>query len=359
MARGYGSAAKFAFKRGASGQAWGTGTVPTLATGDRYPIKSYTVDKVRDVIPDDSISGNAERWISFYGNRRTAGSLVVLTDPRQVAPIASALVLGTAGTPTSLTDTDTGAYQHVVKWGAQSTQEGLWCSAGIDSVADMFLHQYMKLGRRLISGRTGSYLEAAFDFIGRGEDRTGSSSAWTYTNDPVAGPRVLLMRQTVIRLNAQTGGSLSSTNNVYPVSFELECNRNIGQDFAQQGESEEPLPDDFAEIMFRMTFRQLSSELLTLFRDSIDGGLALKASLVATGDDLIITGGTQKFAYEAYLPNLRVVEAPTSVDGPGPVPFRVSMSAHAASAAPTGFGTGYTQALIEHWFNARSTDLLA
>ena len=81
MVRAYGSAAKLAFKRGAAGQAWGTGTVPTLTTGDRYPFKSYNVDKVKEVVPDDSITGNAERAISQYTNSRLAGSIVAIMDP--------------------------------------------------------------------------------------------------------------------------------------------------------------------------------------------------------------------------------------------------------------------------------------
>ncbi len=360
MARGYGSGSKLAAKRGAAGQTWGTGTVPTLGSSDRYPFKSYNVDRVREVVPDDSITGKAERAISQYTNKRLAGSAVAIVDPRQAVPLLSAFLLGTAGTPTALTGGDTGAYKHLLKWGAQSTQEGLWCSIGADNLADAIQHQYLKVNRRVITGRTGGYLEAAFDLIGRGEDRTVSSSSWTYANDPSGnGARILLMRQAVLRLNAQSGAALDSTHVVYPVSFELEVLRNFGEDFAQAGENEEPLPSDFGEVMLRFSFHQLTSELLTLFRDSVDSGAALKADLVVTGDDLIIGGGAQKFAWKAYLPNLRIVEAPFSIDGPQPVPFRVALSAHAAIAAPTGFTAGYTEAIQEEWYNARSTDYLA
>lgn len=360
MARGYGSAAMFALKRGASGQAWGSGTVPTLASNDRYPFKSTSLDVLRDNVPDDSITGQAERAVPQYTNKRAAGQVVAIMDPRQLPAILSAMVLGTAGAPTALSGSDTGAYEHLLKWGAQSTQEGLWCSAGVNYGADTVQYQYLKAGRRLISGRTGGYLETAFDLMGRGEDRGASSASWTFRNSPVGtGARVLLMRQTVIRLNAQAGGALGSTDTVYPVSFELEATRQNAEDYAQAGESEEPLPGDFADITLRLAFRQLSSELVALFRDIRNGDGLLKASIIATGDDLIIGGGAQKFAWKCYLPMLKVIEDPTSVDGPGPVPYRVVATAHAAPSTPTGFTTGYTSALNELWYNALSSDLLA
>lgn len=363
MARAYGSGSKLAFMRGASGQAWGTGTVPTLGSGHRWPFKSYSVDAVRDSVGDDSITGNAERARPQYTNKRTAGSLVAIMDPRQLPAILSAMLLGTAGAPTALSGGDTGAYKHLLKFGAQSTQEGLWGSAGIDDGADCFGHSYLKVGRRIITGRTGGYLESTFDFLGRGEDRSLSSSSWTYANSPVGdGGRLLLMRQLVLRVNASAGGALSSGDNLYPISFELEVVRGNTEDYAQQGESEEPLPGDFAEITLRLVFQHASGALLSLFRDNRDSagnGAALKASIVVTGDQLIVGGGSQYFAWEAYLPNLHIVEAPRSVDGPGPVGFRVGLSAHAIGSVPTGFTSGYTTALQELWYNDRSTDLLA
>ena len=350
MAGAPGTLSKAAIIKGAT---WGT--LAALTTNHRLPIKSATVDQRVEHVPNDIVSGYAERQASFLGNKRIEGSVVLVGDYRQ-GNLMDAIFLGEDGTPATV---DISAYLHTMLW--QPSPVGKFLSLGLDRGGAVVREFHsVKPTRRLVVSAAGGYLESTFDFVGRGITKGGSSSGWTYRYSPVnGGSKLILHRHGTWRFNAQSGGALGAGDKVYPVRFELEATRGLSPDWAQAGEMEEPLPGDFAEIVLRMTFYALDSTLATLFRDAYDANTLLKGDVVFV-DTSGLLGSTTAYRQRAYyFPKLVVTECPEEIPGPGVVPFRVAMTAHAVDTAPTGFAAAHITALAEEQQTDYASDYLA
>lgn len=348
MAAGPGILSKYAIAKGST---WGTAV--TLGSNHRGPVKTASLKYLRDQIPDDSIVGTAERAVSVQGNARVEGACVFQGDYRQHL-LEAALLMGTAGAPTLV---ETGVYKHVFPWTVDVT--GLFATVGLDwGGKKVHVFASAKPVRRLWASRAGQAVEETFDFLGRGMDDSTSSSGWTFRYDPSAdGARAILHRQLVARCNAASGGALGSSDKVYPTSLEIEFRRGHVQDYAQAGDPEEPIPGDFAEIAVSMNFFGAEAGLFTLFREAYENDTLLKLDAVYTHG--VLLGSTQYRHRAFYFPALRVVDCPTDLPGAGPVPFSVRLTAHKASAVPTGFPTGYDEACTEEAQFELATDVLA
>jgi hypothetical protein len=348
MAAGPGTLSKYAI---AKASAWGTAV--TLSTNHRAPIRSSTLQFRRDTIDDDSIVGTAERALPILGNKVVGGSTVFLADYRQHL-LEAALFMGTAGAPTLI---ETGVYKHVLPWTADVT--GKFASIGLDwGGKKVHVLASVKALRRLWQSRAGRAVEETYDWLGRGMDDTQASSGWTYRYDPSAdGGRLISHAHGVWRVNAASGGALGSSDKFYPTQCEVEMARGHIQDFAQAADSEEPIPGEFAVIGVRLVFFGADSGLYTLFREALENETALKMDAVYTHG--VLLGSTKYRERSFYFPNLKVVEVPTELPGPGPIPFEVRMTAHKASAVPTGFPSGYDEAVTEEAQLELSTDILA
>ena len=216
----------------------------------------------------------------------------------------------------------------------------------------------LRTNRWLSEFRPGQPGKDSFDYLGRGMDDTTASSGWTFANDPSGGGgQVAYLSQSTIRVNAQAGGALGGSDRIYPTRFAVEVRRNLTQDYAQSAESEEPLPSDFNEVDVMLDFFTISTALKDLFREAYLNQTALKLDAVFTQATLL--GATLFRTREYYLPSLRVVECPLDTPGPGVVPFSVRMTAHHASAVPTGFTAGFDEVLTVVLQNELSAALLA
>jgi len=338
----------------AKGATWGT--LPTLSTGHRAPFTSSTLQKAIGQIPDDDLKGRATRGPSSLGAETVPGQISWLGDYRQRAHLLmSALFMGSAGVPTTV---ETGVYLHVFAF--QPTTDGLFAGIGVDLAGkDVHGFKSVKPVRRTIRIAGGGRWEESVEVVGAGLDKTIASSGWTYTYDPNGnGARRVLASQTVCRVNAHAGGALGAGDVVKPREISVTMARAMEQDFpVGQVHGEEPILGDFAEVTVSLTFFGITAALLVLFRDSMDSGVALKMDLVATHGTLL--GSTEYRRRALYFPKLIVTDCPTEIPGPGPVPVRVTMTAHYSDAVPTGFPSGYDEEVTEEAQNEISTDLLA
>lgn len=345
-----GTLSKLAVRKGS---AWGT--LATLGANHRAPFRSASIDQMVDSIPSDVITGYAERQIPYLGNKRIEGNVVLVGDYRQ-GNILDAAFIGEDGSPATV---DTSAYLHTMLW--QPSLAGLFLSLGIDRGGAVVREFHsVKPNRRVIASRAGGVLEKTYDLIGRGLTKGGSSSSWSYRYSPVnGGAKPILHSHGVWRFNTQSGDALDADDKVFPVTFELEGGRALTQEYVDAGQSEEPVAGDFAEVTVRMSFYGLTAALATLFRDSYESKSALKGDVVYT-DTSGLLGASSAYRFLAfYFPKLIVTECPEEIPGAGIVPFRVTMSSHAAVTAPTGFDAAYVTALNElHQFDLAS-DLLA
>lgn len=350
MAGGPGTLSKLAVVQGTT---WGTAV--TLTTGHRRPFKSCTIQQRQETVPDDTITGKSTRALpGAGGNKVIEGGIVAQADYRQNG-ILIACLLGAAASPST---SDTSAKTHVLPF--TDDQVGKFLTVGHDAGGKRVeAFASWKPNRWLFSARAGQAAEDSFDGLGRGMDDAGASSGWTFENDPSGGGgRPVYLSQGVFRVNAQSGGALGSSDKVYPTSFQLEVRRNLTQDYAQAAESEEPLPSSFADIEVSLDFFALDATLVALFREAYLNQTALKMDAVFTSN-VLAGAATVYMARKLYLPSLRVVECPLETPGPGPVPARVRMTAHHASAVPTGFTSGYDEALTVELVNADGSAYLS
>lgn len=330
-------------------------TAVSLGTNHRTPFKSTTLDYQREQIENDDISGRGVRQSSVAGNSFNDGNVVISGDFRQMQHLVlAALFMGAA----SRTEEDVGTtYLHTLKY--QPHTDGLFLSAGVDyGGADVYGFASLKPTRRLIQIAAGGYMEETYDFLGGGIDKTIASSGWTYRTDPTDGGKLpILASQMTCRFNVQTAGALGSGDNVYPTRVEIDMNRALDQEYAQQGAPEEPQSSTWQTIGLRLTFLGMDASLLALFRDNRDDDVALKGSIEIAHPTVLGGGLTRERNF--WLPKLKVTDCPNSIPGPGRIPMTVAMTAHVASAAPTGFPTGYLEEIVEEWQNEHDVDPLA
>lgn len=349
MAGGYGSQSKLALVKGST---WGTAVA--LGSGHRYPFVSTGLKRVIEQIADDSLLGQAERAVSWNGNEVIGPAPIVSIGDYRQHLLQAAAFMGAAGVPTTV---ETGVYKHVLPWTA--SVDGLFLSAGLD-IAGKDVHGFnsIKAMRRLIQVAAGGRMEESYEYVGRGIDKTLSSGSWTYTTDPNGtGARLILHRHGVWRINTAAGGALGGSDKVYPTRMEIDLNRAHGYEFAQAALMEEPIPGDWASLGVRLDFFAVDAALLALFLDNRDADTPMKMDAVFTYPTLL--GATQYPHRAFYFPLLKIVDVDAPVTGPGRVSFSVSMTAHKNSAVPTGFPTGYDEAVTEEWQNGLSADPLA
>lgn len=336
------------------GSTWGTAA--TLTTGHRAPFKGSTLQRAIAKILDDDVKGKATRGIPTNGSESVPGMLSFTGDYRQTPHFTlAALLMGIGATPTTV---ESGVYAHVLPF--QPTTDGLFATIGVDlGGADVHAFKSCKPTSRTIRIAGGGKWEEQYQFLGAGLDSSVASSGWTYAYDPNGnGARRVLASQTVIRCNTHAGAALDSTYVIKPRLVTITIGRGLTQDFpVGQTYGDEPILGDFAEITITLEFFDTTAALLALFRDNKDADTPLKLDIVATHGTLL--GSTQYRQRKLYFPKLSIDDVPTDIDGPGPQPFKVTLSAHFSDVVPTGFPSGYDEEVTEVIQYERSTALLA
>lgn len=356
MANAIGTKSKMALVKGA---AWGTAV--DLTTNHRVPFVSSSLFNEVEQITDETLTDASTRRPPINGNERNEGDLQIQSDYRQHLLMA-AMFMGAAGAPTLL---ETGAYKHAFKF--QTGIDGLFATMGIDkggvSTAEgtkkCEAWASVKPTRRTIQSSAGDKCMETFDLIAAGYFETETPSAWTYAISPEnGGGRTLVHARAALHVNAQAGADFhATTDRFYPNRVEIVMDRNLSRDFSNGVDVNEPLASGFNEINLRLGFYTATRPMLDLFRDAHRAGTILKARLVYTHS--VLVGATQYFTRKFWFPKLKVVRAPLQVAGPGPLPYTVEFTAHLATAAPTGFPTGYVEECCEEQINEISSDPLA
>ena len=346
----------------AKGSVWGTAVA--VGANDQVPYLECDLPGDPEILNDDTVQATAERAPPDFGSNRGDTTIRMRCDYRQpVQMFLRALLFGNAGVPTTVEVAV--AFKHVFTW--QPHANGLFASGAFhaDAGATKAIRiASLKPSSILTEGRAGQGLDMTTVLMGGGYDRTTDPSAISYTFDPNAGgSKHVLHRQMEslgFRCNAQSAGALGSTDVFFPASFRLTIDRQYEAVFSQASRPDEPETREggFSEIRLEVDFYQMTTGQVDLFRDALELGTALKADWQYEGDDLPSTAADNEWELNWFFPHLRVVEAPFQLKA-GRLPQRVVFTAHSASTLPTGFPTGYTQALIEEHQNETATDYLA
>jgi len=354
MTTAVGTEAKVAIKKSAA--AWAA--AGTLGADNRLAFVSSGVTPTNEYLDDDDLNDSGGRGISNLVSTSVGGPLVINGDYRQPPDmLLAAMLMGAAGVPT---ESPPDVFLHVMK--IQNNINGLYLHYGIDWAAiagATWQYHSVKPGSRLIALPSSGKMVETYSLLGAGVTKGEDSSAWDYEVDPTDGGTIrVLHRHHVLRSNDQAGGALGSSDEQAATSIEIEITRNLGSDFTSGGELDEPVKEDFWRVELRVSFFGASAERLDLYRAAYDNATTLKADLVLDSGRLIPTTAVN-YSRSFYFPKLRVIDAPLVVDGPGPLSFSVTMTAHQAASDPAGFPTGYVEAIIEEWVNDFATDPLA
>ncbi len=354
MAVALGTNSKVAIRKGST---WGTAV--TLTSGHRVPFRSSTFDGQPGVLPDETIVATAERNPSDIVEVRAAGELAAYTDYRQRL-LLWAMLMGTAGTPTTVEASV--AFKHVLPW--TPDVQGKFFTFGRH--ADVGSAKALKVASAKVNtlrlaGAVGGRLEETWGLFGAVVTRADDPSGWAYTTDPVGGgARHVLHRTGTLRINASAGGALGSSDAMSLCrGFELNINRNLELDFGANLSSIEPAPSGFAELTLALDFYGATEALYDLLRAAKDARTLLKADYLFDSGVKVTGSSTNNYLFNLYAPAMVIADAPLPINGPGRTPFRVEFTLHKASAVPTGFPTGYDEALTVEVQNELSADILA
>src|SRR5262245_8405748 len=107
---------------------WNTPVAAGAGDGVGYKSESFKSDV--ELIPDEALTGSVQQLTGDQGGKKFAGELVVPLRYEDVAYVAVAMIMGTAGAPTTV---DTTAKKHVLKMA--NSLDGLFSTLAFDKQA--------------------------------------------------------------------------------------------------------------------------------------------------------------------------------------------------------------------------------
>lgn len=356
MARGKGYQGIVGRKKGST---WGTTVVP--ASGDGLEVVSLDMgDAGTEGIEDNQITGIVTQRLSAAGAKSVMPKFT--TGLRYEGnEFDIALMLGTAGVPTT---TDTSAYQHALK--LKDDPDGIFASLAYEYIKDTKVAQVAsyKPSKITLKGEAKGKFMLEVDSIGY-EWIDDSTTNTTTTIDSVTLPsnrEFALFSQAAFRINANSGGGLSASEDVYITAFELTVERpydaRVSTRFGDK--TDEPIPSGFAKVSGSVTVPALDSGTggATGFYAWQKALTALKAKLIITSPNLA-GAATQYYQHVLWLPSLQLGKGRPGIPGPQGETVTFPFTANHVTSVPTGFTSGYTGAVVWEVFSQKSGDPLA
>ncbi len=334
--------------------AWGTPVA--CGAGDGLLVTRDALGYSRQLLKDDSAGQDFTRLADdgpITVNKTLEGYL------RYEGPdLLLAMVMGSAAAPV-LQGTASGAYLHALT--LASDVEGIFATYAADRGGGRVDEvPALKVAGVTLEGSAGDAIHFSADCIGdtlNRNDATGTNNTSTIASVTARdlGNRVL-MRQGVIRLNAQDGAALGSGDEVKVSSFSLGIRRSLEGDLVVGADTiTEPTSTDFPEITLSLSFPVYTSALDALLADLL-AGAEKKADLVFTGAEI---GEGYTYQLKLELPRLRPASFPDleAAQAAKIGPVEIQLLALEADTAPTGMSI--TQPVGITVINTRASALLA
>lgn len=343
-----------AFKKSTT---WGTPVVLGALNGFEYNSEGLGTDA--QFIPDEQVSGSSSRLFGDKGDEFHAGD-VNLDMRYEGLQTLFACCMGTAGVPTQVGSNN--AYRHVLK--INPAMEGIHGTLGFDKKVAIWEYTTCKLAGFEISQEHGQRAKVTFNFIPHKLNfNTGSGTNTQATFASVTLPAnrdYALFAQAKVLINGQAGGALAAgTDDVYVSSWSVKYDNSMPTDdvTTQYGQYvDEPIQDGFSMVTGTLSLSKYQDGTVqTLFTDMISK--ARKKMLIQLTGPVI---GTTAFQYTLYFPDVQLVTGSANVGGPQRIPVEFEFESHrVAGAVPTGFPSGYTEALTMENINQVNTNALA
>lgn len=352
-AKGFASAA--AFKKAA---VWGTPVVAGAGDGFEFLSESLTPDA--QFIPDEQISGKATKLAGDKGNEFHSGD-IELDAKYEGLEVLLAMAMGVAGVPTQVASDN--AYLHVFK--PADNKEGLFGTLVFNKQVGVWEYTTAKVGGFTLACANGERAKLTFPMIPQGlniNTGAGSNNNTTVGNITLPTNRdFLLFSQLKVRINDTSGGALGASDEVYISEFECTLGNNYPTDdvTTQYGYLiDEPIQDGFTEVSGALNFSK--------YNNNSGGNTALLTALLSKTPKkmtLVWTGrlahGTTNFRVTFFFPSVQFSSGDANIGGPERIPLNLQFMASRTLTVPTGFPTGYTDALTIEMVNQRTSNPLA
>lgn len=344
-----------AFKKAAT---WGTPVACGAGDGVEYRQESLTPDA--RFIADEQVTGKASKLFGDKGNEFHSGDLEV--DVRyEGLETFFAMALGTAGVPSQVSSDN--AYKHVLK--INDSKEGIFGTLVFNKQVGVWEYTTAKIGGFSLSIKNGERLKAKFPMIPQGlniNTSSGTNSNSTVGNITMPTNRdFALFSQMVVKINDGSGAALDNTNLVYLSEFEVALDNSYPTDdvTTRYGNLiDEPIQDGFTMVTGKLAFSKYFDG--TGGNDTLIANLLSKTrkkmSVVFTGP---LANGATNFQIALYFPDIQFSTGDANVGGAGRIPVNLNFEAHRRTSVPTGFTSGYTEAVTMEIVNQRTTDPLA
>jgi len=265
-----------------------------------------------------------------------------------------ALIMGTAGTPAQ--QGATAAYLHTYRLssniiGLFATMAELKLANKVWEFPSVKLHGFKLMAEMNKPVKISP--EAIADKLDRASE-TNTAATMANVTMPDTVNRIIMNRDTVIRINDQDGDALGEGDELYPSSIEFTFNRPMdAEPVAGQEGVDEPTDNGFPVATVSMKFPRYNAANDAFF-DDWDGFVSKKMDITFTGK---MIEDPYRYQFKLSFPHVKVDNPEAPVSGPGKIPFSLNFQVLAAAEAPTGMA--FTEPFWIEAINRRSTNPLA
>lgn len=336
---------------------WGTPRLLGAGHLKEYVSESMTPDA--QFIPDEQMAGQITQLGGDRGNEFHSGDVVMdlkYEGMEDVIGLAFGDANGGAAPPQVGLDV---AYKHVLK--PASNKVGKYGTIVVDKGFEVWEYPTAKVGGFTLDVVPGRRARMTFPMIPQGlniNEGTGTNNTTTVATLTLPANRdFALFADLAVRMNLVADPALGTAHLVYASEFHVTLNNNYPTDdvTTRYGRKiDEPIQDGYTEVTGSIAFSKYMTENKAWMTRILDKG-SVKMDVKFTGRAI----GATNFSAALYFPNVQMVSGAPNVSGPGRVPFTAAFRSSRALSVPTGFPTGYTDALTMDIVNQRSTNALA
>lgn len=257
------------------------------------------------------------------------------------AYILEALLLGSPNAPTVVSSTGGNAYQHILDLSPKV--DGLGITLAFRR-GDFYVEEVPSLKVYGMSETFGDGGVVSQSFRLMGSKPTNQSSI--NINSTVAGAsfpdfgKRIFRKHGVFRMNLQSGGALSASDEIKVEAFSPEINRPqdapfvTGQDYIY-----EPGDNGFPTLSVRLTFPRMTTVTANSMYRFLSAGTALKADMTYTGG---LINSTTSYSKTYQMPYVELQEWSAPLTGANQVKPTATLTLKEVASAPTGM-TGVTR----------------
>lgn len=344
-----------AWKKGVT---WGTAV--QVGAGDQIGFLSENIARSRANRRSAELNGTPWRSRSTSGRKDFNGPWRVPFNFDEIhRPLAHAM--GTAGTPTTVEATV--AFKHVIK--PKASLFGIFGSLVFANDA-FWVREYpsAKLNGFTISNEADGDVAVEFPVIGSNEivDDTGATQIADYSTitRPNGDGEVAVFEDVQVLLNAQAGGALSGSDEIFIEGVSIEFASNLEAMYTSENAPLISEPQRNGRPEFTVELSLATFEEVDRITAQLNDTLSKMSITWGNTVDIPGTASSNKYYSTLYFP--RVEYEPASqgpIEGEGMLKETVRLHCIGVDTIPTGFPTGYTDALTIEIQNADSSDALS